>query len=328
MNEISISLSLQHRHVASQYDVIHDSGDEKLYLVMELVQGGNLFEYLKSCEMITEEMACDIFFQLAEALQYMHEKRIVHRDLKPENILVDTSSPNHPQAKIADFGASKFFDDGYSVLQTKTGTKQYMAPEVQDRDEKSYTEQVDSWSLGVVLYVMLTDCYPFYDDLNLEEGGETMSQKIQQGKFKLNRCIKGSDQRISREAKDLIRNLIKPNPNERLSLEQCLSHSWTKKFAQNSTSFSRKDCAADCEESISLPTDVREVKQFRSDLSIFTIKSKFAATLRGKREVVVRWSREGPPPSAKAHEMARLELQRIFRKHFEGFSLQPRIQAR
>jgi len=327
MSEISILLSLQHRNIVSLYDVFHDSDEEKLYLVMELVRGGDLFEYIKSNKCLAEEKACDIFLQLVDALWYIHEKKIVHRDLKPENILVDRSSPNHPQVKITDFGASKFSNDGYSVSQTRVGTEQYWAPEVQDarKSKKSYNEKVDLWSLGVVLYVMLTGGYPFYD----EDGGESMVKKIQEGKFKFDR-----NKPISQEARDLIKNLIKPNPNDRLSLEQCLNHPWAKKclnhpcFNRTSGTASKEDGAEDCEESISLPADIDDVKQFKTDLSKFTIEFRFGATVRGKREVVVRWKKEGSAPSDETLERARLELQKTLRKHFEGFNLPPRIQTR
>jgi serine/threonine protein kinase len=321
MSEISFLLSLQHPNIASLHDVVHDSNQSKLYLVMELVRGGDLFEYIKSSKCLTEDKACDIFLQLADALRYIHSKNIVHRDLKPENILVDKSSSNHPQVKITDFGASKFSDDGYSTSHTRVGTEQYWAPEVQETNKnkkKGYNEKVDLWSLGVVLYVMLTGGYPFYD-----EAGESMSKKIQEGKFKFD-----TNKPISKEARDLIKNLLKPNPIERFSLEQCFSHPWAKKYARNSTTSSREDSAEDCEESISLPADVKDVKLFRSDLSSFTIGFKFAATLRGKREIVVRWKREGPAPSDETLEKARLELQKILSKHFEGFSLPSRMQSR
>eukprot|EP00435_Cladocopium_sp_Y103_P036654 s408_g9.t1 len=197
-----------------------------VFLVMELVRGGELFDVIVSNKTLNEVEAKYIFRQLLEGVGYMHSKNVIHRDLKPENILIAASRELPPpltgtlrEVKIADFGLSKIINEGSSFAKTFVGTPQYWAPEVLNvqRGGGSYTQAADYWSLGAVLFVMLGGRYPFDGKaMPLEEQIRTASYSMTSAAW----------QRVSEEAKDMVRGLLKVNPLERLKLEDCMVHPW------------------------------------------------------------------------------------------------------
>jgi serine/threonine protein kinase len=193
---------------------------------MELVSGGELFDQIVRNKCLNEIEAKFVFRQLLEGIAYMHSRNVIHRDLKPENILVSSSRDISPpdtgklrEVKIADFGLSKVVTDGASYAKTFVGTPQYWAPEVLDvqRGGGSYTQAADFWSLGAVLFVMLSGKYPF--------DGKKMplDQQIQTAAYNMNTS---AWQRVSDVAKDIVRGLLRVNPAERFGLEACLRHPW------------------------------------------------------------------------------------------------------
>lgn len=317
--EISILYALQHDNVVSLFETVDDSAvNNKLYLVMELVEGGDLFTFICDHGCQTEDNAARIFLQLVYALRYVHSRGVVHRDLKPENVLVDSTSKNGVRVKITDFGHSKLLDDGHSIPLTKVGTPQYWPPEILDDKvrQKGYNEKVDLWSLGVLLFVMLTGQYPF------EADDKMMSQKIAKGVF----CFR-EGRTPSPEAQDLIKKLIQPDPAVRLSLDQCLSHSW---LQSRSGIASPKPVTGPGiemhEETITLPHDPKDAKAFKSALTVFTTKTRFAARTAGKQQLVVTWQTPGLSGQALETSLvrARVELAVLLSEHFSGFSLPPR----
>ncbi|CAE7561591.1 Chek2 [Symbiodinium microadriaticum] len=193
---------------------------------MELVRGGELFDAIVSSKTLNEVEAKYIFRQLLEGVGYMHSKNVIHRDLKPENILIGSSMELPPpltgtlrEVKIADFGLSKIINEGSSLAKTFVGTPQYWAPEVLNvqRGGGVYTQAADFWSLGAVLFVMLGGRYPFDGKaMPLEEQIRTASYSMTSPAW----------QRVSEEAKDMVRGLLKVNPNDRLKLEDCIVHPW------------------------------------------------------------------------------------------------------
>lgn len=230
----------------------------------------------------------------------------------PENILVDkkASRPGLLEVKISDFGHSKLVDDGYSTALTRVGTPQYWAPEVSDARAcaKGYTEKVDLWSLGVVLYVMLEGKYPF-DGVDMR-----IEHQVQQAHFTFKSQSSTSDQ-----ARDLIRSLIQVRPQDRLPLDKCLTHPWvmTKGGPLSQVmkvSNGNKSIEAD-EERFALRSDPKNVHQLRRDLQTFTTRFKFPAVLR-KGEVAVSWERAHSTPQSK--EEARKDLLGILAHHFPG----------
>jgi len=191
----------------------------KLYLCMELCEGGELFDAIMEEEHFNEEKASNVVRQIASALSYLHDKQIAHRDLKPENILYKDKEKT--KIKLMDFGLAKALDAEDTTLMTRCGTLHYVAPEVLSRKTESYTNKVDCWSLGVVTYVLLCGYLPFYqEDRNLT------ARLIRIGKFEFD---PEEWSEISKEAKDLIKNLMTKDVEKRLTAAGVLEHDWLTK---------------------------------------------------------------------------------------------------
>mmetsp|Transcript_21712 Transcript_21712/g.41441 ORF Transcript_21712/g.41441 Transcript_21712/m.41441 type:complete len:876 (-) Transcript_21712:77-2704(-) len=222
--EVEILRQLHHPKIVNLH-LVHETATW-MFLVMELVRGGELFDEIVKNKSLHEDEAKHIFRQLLEAVHYMHSRHVIHRDLKPENILIASSRQAEPpmagrlhEIKIADFGLSKIISDGTSKAKTFVGTPQYWAPEVLNAQRlgASYTQAVDFWSLGAVLFVMLCGRYPF--------DGKKMplEEQIQTASFSM---ASPAWQRVSDHAKDMVRGLLRVNPTERMNLESCLHHAW------------------------------------------------------------------------------------------------------
>jgi len=222
--EVEILQNLKHPRIVNLINVCRT--ENWCFIVMELVFGGELFDQIVKNKCFNEIEARYIFRQLLEAIGYMHGRNVIHRDLKPENILIASTkeAPDPPggklrDVKVADFGLSKVVNDGQSQAKTFVGTPQYWAPEVLavERQGGSYTQAADFWSLGAVLFVMLVGRYPF--------DGKKMplEAQIQSAAYNMNTAAWS---RISDDAKDLVKGLLKVSPSDRLGLEACWRHSW------------------------------------------------------------------------------------------------------
>jgi len=213
--EIDIMRRVQHRNVLRLYEIFETS--THLYLVMELVNGGELFYKIVAKGAYTEGEARDIVRQLVEGVDYLHNQGIAHRDLKPENLLCSETEEG-VVIKIADFGLSKAFS-GDSLLETSCGTPDYAAPEVL-RMDGSYDKSVDLWSIGVITYVILCGFPPFY--------GKTQTMLFEKI---LNADFDYPDPEwtnVTEEAKDFIGKLLVLDTNKRFNTKQCLEHAWLK----------------------------------------------------------------------------------------------------
>ncbi|CAE7615515.1 Chek2 [Symbiodinium natans] len=223
-SEVGILHELRHERIVNLQG-FHKT-DNWYFLVMELVGGGELFDLIVRNKSLSESEARHIFLQLLEGVGYMHARGVLHRDLKPENILVAGSRPAEPPAsgqlydvKIADFGLSKAIGGGASLARTRVGTPQYWAPEVLDVQKRggSYDQAADFWGLGAVLFVMLCGRYPF------DGQKQALDDQIRTASYSMT----GSRWRnISEAGKSLVRGLLRVNPVDRLSLDDCLSHPW------------------------------------------------------------------------------------------------------
>ncbi|KAJ3602586.1 hypothetical protein NHX12_030338 [Muraenolepis orangiensis] len=157
-NEIAVLHKLKHANIVSLEDIFESKSH--LYLVMQLVSGGELFDRIIEKGFYTEKDASKLIQQILDAIKYLHDMGIVHRDLKPENLLY-YSMEEDSKIMISDFGLSKIEASG-SVMSTACGTPGYVAPEV--LAQKPYSKAVDCWSIGVIAYILLCGYPPFYDE--------------------------------------------------------------------------------------------------------------------------------------------------------------------
>ncbi|XP_036402839.1 serine/threonine-protein kinase Chk2-like [Megalops cyprinoides] len=203
--------------------------DESYYIVLELMEGGELFDRVKAKKQLDESIAKLYFFQMLLAVEYLHRNGIIHRDLKPENILL-ASNDDICLIKITDFNQSKILEET-SLMRTLCGTPTYLAPEVfTDAVTVGYSMAVDCWSLGVLLFVCLGGYPPFYT-----EGTDmTVKEQITQGYY---RFIPSKWEGISDEAKDLVKKLLVVDPKKRLSIEEALQHPWMQDEQMKATAF-------------------------------------------------------------------------------------------
>jgi 5'-AMP-activated protein kinase catalytic alpha subunit len=183
--------------------------DESIYLVMEYLPGGELYEHIVQNKKLAEEESYLFFIQVVSAVRYLHSMNIVHRDLKPENLLLDKDKK---VLKLVDFGLGRFFEDSQQI-DTACGSPCYAPPEMLNK--KQYDPiKADVWSLGIVLFAMVAGYLPFDN-----ENTEILYKKIVEGKFKMPAWVSG-------ELQDLLEKIIQTDPLERISLDQISQHSW------------------------------------------------------------------------------------------------------
>ncbi|OON20068.1 kinase domain protein [Opisthorchis viverrini] len=212
-SEVDILMKLAHPCIIYIYDVIDT--DEALYMILELVEGGELFDRIVQLGQLSEQDAKFLFLQMAIAVGYLHEHGITHRDLKPENILL-TNNQNRCLIKVTDFGLSKLVD-GNTMLRTFCGTPTYLAPEVlRTAGSGTYTSAIDVWSLGVILLVG----YPPFTE---ERKDHDLQTQIVQGLYDFPDIYWKA---ISEEAKDLVRKMLTVEPSERLTIQDVIQHAW------------------------------------------------------------------------------------------------------
>jgi serine/threonine protein kinase len=217
--EISVMQKLQHPGIISLLDVFET--DEMITMVLELVNGGELYDQIISRGSFTEQDASGIAFKLLGALDYMHQNGVAHRDLKPENLLCENGVD---VIKIADFGLSKDFSMA-SVMQTCCGSPSYVAPEVLAGG--TYDTACDIWSLGVISYVLLSGYLPFFADTQPE-----LFEKIMEGKFAFAQPL-WTD--ISDEAKNFVTECLTLEPASRPTAAALLKHKWIADRAKGRT---------------------------------------------------------------------------------------------
>nr|XP_025036756.1 serine/threonine-protein kinase MARK1 isoform X3 [Pelodiscus sinensis] len=204
--EVRIMKILNHPSIVKLFEVIET--EKTLYLVMEYASGGEVFDYLVAHGRMKEKEARAKFRQIVSAVQYCHQKCIVHRDLKAENLLLDADM----NIKIADFGFSNEFTIG-NKLDTFCGSPPYAAPEL-FQGKKYDGPEVDVWSLGVILYTLVSGSLPF-DGQNLKE----LRERVLRGKYRIPFYM-------STDCENLLKKLLVLNPVKRGSLEQIMKDRW------------------------------------------------------------------------------------------------------
>ncbi|CAI4225618.1 unnamed protein product [Auanema sp. JU1783] len=211
--EIAIMKLIEHPHVLHLYDVYENK--KYLYLLLEHVSGGELFDYLVKKGRLMSKEARKFFRQIISALDFCHSHNICHRDLKPENLLLDDR--NH--IKVADFGMASLQVEG-AMLETSCGSPHYACPEV-IRGEKYDGRKADVWSCGVILYALLVGALPFDDD-NLRN----LLEKVKKGVFHIPHFVPA-------EIQSLLRAMIEVDPIKRYSLAEVFRHPWVTGTSKN-----------------------------------------------------------------------------------------------
>ncbi|XP_015276041.1 PREDICTED: serine/threonine-protein kinase MARK2 isoform X1 [Gekko japonicus] len=204
--EVRIMKVLNHPNIVKLFEVIET--EKTLYLVMEYASGGEVFDYLVAHGRMKEKEARAKFRQIVSAVQYCHQKFIVHRDLKAENLLLDADM----NIKIADFGFSNEFTFG-NKLDTFCGSPPYAAPEL-FQGKKYDGPEVDVWSLGVILYTLVSGSLPF-DGQNLKE----LRERVLRGKYRIPFYM-------STDCENLLKKFLILNPSKRGTLEQIMKDRW------------------------------------------------------------------------------------------------------
>lgn len=214
--EIEILCGLEHKNVLYLKEFFED--ENKVYLITELLTGGELLDAVLERGQYSEADARLCFVQLLEGIAYLHSEGVAHRDLKLENLLLATPD-DITHIKIADFGLAKLTTPQNGSMMTICGTPQYVAPEViQGVQGLSYGFAVDMWSAGVVLFILLGGYPPFHS-----ENEPQMFDQIRKGDYSFDESVWDL---VSEDAKDLIRNLLVVDPEKRLTAQQALNHRW------------------------------------------------------------------------------------------------------
>ncbi|KAJ3442826.1 serine/threonine-protein kinase fhke-related [Anaeramoeba flamelloides] len=212
--EIEYLTSLNHPYLIEVYEVYET--EQYIIICLEVIIGGNLAELLEQNERIDEDSAKMIFYQILTAVNYLHLQGIVHKDLKPENILIkDQRNPLH--TKITDFGLSRMLHS-QTMLRTLCGTPVYLAPEVMSAGLFGDEAAVDMWSLGIILYQLLSGTLPIHINTDLI----TIFDQINNFSIHFDKSWIG----ISEEAKDLVVGLLEMDPKKRFTAKDALNHIW------------------------------------------------------------------------------------------------------
>jgi len=211
-DEVKILKKLKHPNINALVEYLDTK--HHLYMVLELLKGGELFESVVKKKRYTEAEAANVIRQVARACQYMHQRGVIHRDLKPENLVY--LDKENTQICVTDFGLAKFVNYEGGLMKTACGTPGYVAPEI--LKQQKYDSQVDLWSIGVILYILLCGFPPF-----VEKKLKALYKIIREGKYSFPSPYWD---KISAEAKDCVSKLLKVDPKKRLTATQLLQHDW------------------------------------------------------------------------------------------------------
>ncbi len=258
LNEIDILKKMDHISILKIYEFYITS--DYFYLITEYCNCGELFDHLTTNGPYDESHSAYIIFQLLSAIYFCHSSNIIHRDLKPENILIESIiKDQYLNIKIIDFGTAKIFEKSKKESK-QVGSCYYMAPEVL---LKNYNEKCDLWSVGVILYMLLSGLPPFDGDTE-----EMIFKKIRKGVYDLK--SEPFDQ-ISSSAKNLIELLLAKDPTKRISAKQALEHKWFQD--QKTKGMIINDNEKDKEENIK--SSLKTISKFKTDYKLQEVAIAF-----------------------------------------------------
>ena len=218
--ETNLMKKLNHKNVTKILEMFEDK--KYILIIMEYINGGNLFSFVKKRRKLSEKTAKYLFRQIIEGIKHIHENNIVHRDIKLENILIDVNN----NVKICDFGIGKILSSNKELLYDQCGTPMYMAPEIFLSSKKKGYEgpPVDIWSSGIALYIMLSGTLPFdinqnNSNNNLNDINSLSSNEIEKNhNMLLRKVILNNEpkkiEKLSKEAKNLLDGLLNKNPKK------------------------------------------------------------------------------------------------------------------
>ncbi|XP_040193943.1 ribosomal protein S6 kinase alpha-1 isoform X2 [Rana temporaria] len=210
----------QHPNIIALKDVYEEGNS--VYLVTDLMRGGELLDRILRQKFFSEREACAVLLTMCKTVEYLHSQGVVHRDLKPSNILYVDESGNPESIRICDFGFAKQLRAENGLLMTPCYTANFVAPEVLKR--QGYDEGCDIWSLGILLYTMLAGYTPFAN--GPEDTPDEILARIGSGKF----TLKGGNwNTVSDSAKDLVSRMLHVDPHRRLTARQVMHHEWITK---------------------------------------------------------------------------------------------------
>lgn len=229
-SELCVLRRVRHTNIIQLMEVFETA--ERVYMVMELATGGELFDRIIARGSFTERDATRVLQMVLDGVKYLHTLGITHRDLKPENLLYYHPGPDS-KIIITDFGlASSRKKGGECLMKTTCGTPEYIAPEILVR--KPYTNAVDMWALGVISYILLSGTMPFEDDNRMR-----LYRQILKGKYSFSGEPWPS---VSNLAKDFVERVLTVDPSERLTAGQALKHPWIISMAASSSMKNLQRC--------------------------------------------------------------------------------------
>ncbi|KFO28844.1 Death-associated protein kinase 3 [Fukomys damarensis] len=213
--EVSILREIRHPNIITLHDVFENKTD--VVLILELVSGGELFDFLAEKESLTEDEATQFLKQILDGVHYLHSKRIAHFDLKPENIMLLDKNVPSPRIKLIDFGIAHKIEAG-NEFKNIFGTPEFVAPEIVNYEPLGL--EADMWSIGVITYILLSGASPFL--------GETKQETLTNISAVNYDFDEEYFSNTSELAKDFIRRLLVKDPKRRMTIAQSLEHSWIK----------------------------------------------------------------------------------------------------
>uniref|UniRef100_A0A8C1U0K6 Si:dkey-240h12.4 n=1 Tax=Cyprinus carpio TaxID=7962 RepID=A0A8C1U0K6_CYPCA len=213
--EVEVLQGLQHQNIMALKDVFESRAE--VVLIVELIKGGELFDFIAEKENLTETEAIEFMKQILKGVSYMHQKNVAHFDLKPENIMLSDKHAPNPDIKIIDFGMAYRFIQG-EEYKSSGGTPQYIAPEIINYEPLGTA--ADMWSIGVITYILLSGLSPFQGETDEETLRNIVAMKYE---FEPHHFSQTSNM-----AKDFIQKLLVKDQSERMTAEECLIHPWIK----------------------------------------------------------------------------------------------------